>query len=150
LKTLSRKCQYALRALYCLTSEYERGLVSATVIADRERVPRKFLETILRQARRAGLVDSRRGKNGGYYLALPPGSITVGSIIRAVDGPLAPLPWAGETSYRGGRECQGETRCETFVMRQVRDAIARVLDDITLSDLARQSDEAAEVARLEI
>jgi Rrf2 family protein len=151
LKTLSRKCKYALRALYCLTREYERGLVSAAAIADRERIPRKFLEAILLQARHAGLVDSRQGKNGGYYLALPPASITIGSVIRAIDGPLAPLPCVSESAYRRCAECVDETRCETrFVMKQVRDAIADVLDDVTLSDLTRQADEAVGGATYEI
>jgi Rrf2 family protein len=143
LKTLSRKCKYALRALYCLTREYERGRVSAAAIADRERIPRKFLEAILLQARHAGLVDSRQGKNGGYYLALPPASIKIGWVIRAIDGPLAPLPCVSESAYRRCAECVDETRCETrFVMKQVRDAIAGVLDDVSLLDLTKRSDEA--------
>jgi hypothetical protein len=70
-------------------------------------------------------VDSRQGKNGGYYLALPPGSITIGSAIRAIGGPLAPLPCVSESSYRRCTECMEESRGETrFVMKQVRDAIA--------------------------
>lgn len=144
MKTLSRKCKYALRALYCLTREYNRGPVSAATIADREQIPRKFLEAILLQSRHAGLVDSRQGKSGGYYLALPPSSITIGSVIRAIDGPLAPLPCVSETAYRRCAECVDENRCETrFVMKQVRDVIAGVLDAVTLTDLAKQSEAAA-------
>jgi Rrf2 family protein len=138
LRTLSRKCKYALQALYRLTPEYAGGgLVSVATIAREEGIPRKFLEAILSQARLAGLVDSRHGKAGGYYLALPPGAITIGSVIRAIDGPLAPLPCVSETAYRRCPECADESRCRTrFVMKKVRDAIADVLDGITLLDLA--------------
>jgi len=139
MRTLSRRCKYALRALYCLTREYDRGFVSAAVIAREQASPRKFLEAILSQARHAGLVDSREGKSGGYYLALPPASITIGSIIRAIDGPLAPLPCVSETAYRRCPECVDEDRCETrFVMKRVRDAMAAVLDEVTLSDLTKE------------
>jgi Rrf2 family protein len=108
--------------LYCLTREYEPWRVSGAAIADQERILRKFLEAILPQARHAGLVDSRQG-NGEYYLSLPPGSITIGSVIHAIDGPLAPLPCVGESACRSCAECVDETRCETrAVMKQVRDA----------------------------
>jgi len=140
MRTLSRKCKYALRALYCLTREYDHGFVSAAVIAREEAIPRKFLEAILSQAHHAGLVDSREGKGGGYYLALSPASITIGSVIRAIDGPLAPLPCVSETAYRRCPECVDESRCETrFVMKQVRDAMAAVLDQVTLSDLMKEA-----------
>jgi len=134
MRTLSRRCKYALRALYCLTREYDHGFVSAAVIAREEAIPRKFLEAILSQAHHAGLVDSREGKGGGYYLALSPASITIGSVIRAIDGPLS------ETAYRRCPECVDESRCETrFVMKQVRDAMAAVLDQVTLSDLMKEA-----------
>ena len=143
MRTLSRKCKYALRALYCLTLEYERGPISTAEISHREQIPRKFLEAILAQARRAGLVDSRQGKGGGYTLASSPASITIGAVVRAIDGPLSPLPCASETAYRRCTECADESACRTrLVMKQVRDAIAGVLDRVTLLDLTQREPDA--------
>lgn len=147
MKSLSRKCKYALSALYYLTEKYEDGVVSVASISAREKIPRKFLEAILSQARHAGLVDSRQGKGGGYYLALPPAAITIGSVIRAIDGPLAPLPCVSETAYRRCAECDDEARCRTrIVMKEVRDAIAGVLDGVTLADVLKHPASRAAIA----
>lgn len=133
MKTLSRRCKYALRAVYRLTREYRGKPLPVAEIAGRERIPRKFLEAILVQLRNGGLVESRQGKHGGYVLALPPDQLTLGQIIRLVDGPLAPLPCASETAYRPCPECLDPQTCETrIVMREVRDAIAAILDRTTL------------------
>jgi Rrf2 family protein len=136
LKTLSKKTKYALRALYYLTREYGRGPVLISTVSVREKIPRKFLELILLQLRGAGLVESKKGKGGGYFLAKSPDQIPLGTIIRALDGPLAPLPCASETAYRKCDECVDETKCGTrIVMRQVRDAMASILDHTTLADV---------------
>ena len=136
LKTLSRRCKYALRALYRLTREYQQGPVRIAQIAAKERIPRKFLEAILVQLRDRQIVGSREGKNGGYYLSAPPQTVTIGSVLRIIDGPLAPLPCASETAYQPCDECEDEARCETkFVMREVRNAIAGVLDNVTLAEV---------------
>jgi len=147
LNTLSKKCKYALRALYRLTREYDTGPVLIARVAEREGIPRKFLEAILLQLKLAGIVDSRKGRRGGYFLALPPNRITLGAIIRTVDGPLAPLPCAREAADQPCAECAGKPICETrMVMREVRDAIAGVVDHTTLAGVCSRAPEEAEAA----
>ncbi|MBC7926489.1 MAG: Rrf2 family transcriptional regulator [Bryobacteraceae bacterium] len=136
MKTLSQKCKYALRALYSLTDQYGAGPVLIASLSEKEQIPRKFLEVILWELKQRGVVDSKKGKGGGYQLAAPPDSITIGNIIRYIDGPLAPLPCASETGYRRCEECIDESKCGTrLVMRQVRDAIVAILDHTTLADV---------------
>jgi Rrf2 family protein len=137
---LSRRCKYALRALYRLNREYSSRLIPIVEISEGERIPRKFLETILVQLRNAGIVESQLGKKGGYRLAKSPQAITIGAIVRIVDGPLAPLPCARERGSQLCEECTGQ-RCETrVIMQQVRDAIASVLDHTTLAEACARSD----------
>ncbi|MEO8126729.1 MAG: Rrf2 family transcriptional regulator [Bryobacteraceae bacterium] len=136
MKTLSKRGKYALRALYCLGREYGKGPILIANIAATEQIPRKFLELILLQMRDRGIVASKKGKGGGYVLAKPPEEITLGSVIRIIDGPLAPLPCASETAYRKCDECVDEHRCGTkLVMRQVRDAMSAILDHTTIADV---------------
>ncbi len=136
LKTLSKRGKYALRALYCLGREYGKGPILIATIAATEQIPKKFLELILLQMRDRGIVASKKGKGGGYALAKPPEQITLGSIIRIIDGPLAPLPCASETAFRKCDECVDEKRCGTkLVMRQVRDAMSAILDHTTIADV---------------
>lgn len=138
LKTLSKRGKYALRALYCLGREYGKGPVLIATVAATEQIPRKFLELILLQMRDRGIVASKKGKGGGYALAKPPDQITLGSVIRIIDGPLAPLPCASESAYRKCDECVDEKRCGTnLVMRQVRDAMSAILDHTTIADVNR-------------
>jgi Rrf2 family protein len=136
LKTLSKKGKYALRALYYLGREYGKGPVLIATVAAAEQIPQKFLELILLQLRDRGIVQSKKGKGGGYSLAKPPAEITIGSIVRIIDGPLAPLPCASETAYRKCDECVDERRCGTrIVMRQVRDAMSAILDHMSIADV---------------
>lgn len=139
MKTLSKKGKYALRALYYLTREHGKGPVLISSISKAEQIPKKFLEVILLQLRSYGLVESKKGKGGGYYLAKSPSDIKIGSVIRIIDGPLAPLPCASETAYRRCEECLDEKLCGTrIVMRQVRDAMAGILDHTSLADVSSQ------------
>ena len=141
MKTLSKKGKYALRALYHLAREHGRGPVLIATLSKQESIPHKFLELILLHLKNNGLVDSKKGRNGGYYLALPPDKITIGSVVRLIDGPLAPLPCASETAYRKCDECVDESVCGTrIVMRQVRDAMAGILDHTTLADVCKDVD----------
>lgn len=108
-------------------------------LAEEERIPSKFLETILLELKNHGIVASRKGKLGGYLLNRPPSEVSLGSVIRIIDGPLAPLPCASETAYRKCEECIDEETCGTqIVMRRVRDATARILDGTSLADVCRQ------------
>jgi Rrf2 family protein len=132
---LSQKAKYALRALLMLAEQPEADMVMIADIAERENVPRKFLEAILVDLRKRGLLDSRRGKYGGYRLAKPANAISFGEIIRIVDGPLAPLPCASKTGSRPCDDCTDVNSCSVrWLMLQVRDATADILDNCTLAD----------------
>ncbi|MGC4055757.1 MAG: Rrf2 family transcriptional regulator [Paludibaculum sp.] len=107
----------------------------------------EFLEKLLLDLKNAGFLDSRKGRRGGYLLARSPEQITVGAVIRSIEGPLAPLPCASETAFRKCDECVDITTCGTrIVMRQVRDAIAGILDNTTIADVIRRVEGAREQA----
>ena len=143
MRTLSKKTQYSLRAMYALSRSYKKGPLLIADVAARECIPKKFLEQILLGLKSKGLVASKKGKGGGYTLARPPEKITLGEVIRLIEGPLAPLPCASETAYRKCDECVDDRYCETkLVMREVRDAIAGILDRTTLADACRRVDSA--------
>jgi Rrf2 family protein len=151
MRQLSKRTQYSLRALYALARSYGEGPVLIAQLAEEEAIPRKFLEQILLSLKASGLVESKKGKGGGYALVRPPDQITVASVIRMMEGPLAPLPCASETRFRKCDECIDIETCGTrIVMREVRDAIAGILDSTTLAmvcnkvDLARQKQEGPE------
>jgi Rrf2 family protein len=133
---LSRKSRYGLRAVYRLARHHAKGPLTAGQIAEAEQIPRKFLEAILLQLQRNGIVKSWRGKNGGYQLAAAPGHLTIGSIVRAMDGPLVPLPCAGERDAERCPECPSLAECETrAVMVEVRQAVADILDRTNVEDI---------------
>jgi Rrf2 family protein len=112
-------------------------------LSDQEQIPKKFLEQILLGMKQKGLVSSRRGRTGGYFLAVDPHKVMVGDIIRMVDGPLAPLPCASETSFRKCDECPDIRFCGTsMIMRQVRDATAAILDKTSLASVCEKVDAA--------
>lgn len=136
---LSKKSEYGLRALLELTLAYEDATLQRHEIADRQHIPIEFLEQILLMLKRAGLISSRRGVKGGYALIKQPGDITLGQVIRILDGPLAPIGCVSKTAYQKCRECPyaEKPRCPVQqVMRTVRDAIAGILDHYTLADFA--------------
>ena len=136
---LSRKARYALRALYALSAAEARGPILIADLAEREKIPHKFLETILLELKNAGVLKSKKGKGGGYSLARLPEQITMGQVIRIIDGPLAPIPCASERAFVRCEECVDETTCGTRqVMKKVRDAIAAILDSTTLADVQTQ------------
>jgi len=142
-RQLSKRTQYSLRALYALTRKFGEGPVLITTLAESETIPKKFLEQILVSLKSAGFVSSKKGKGGGYVLAQPPEKITIGSVIRAIEGPLAPLPCASETRFRKCDECVDIQTCGTrIVMRQVRDAVAAILDETTLTMVCRKVEDA--------
>ena len=143
MRELSKRTQYSLRALYALTRKFGEGPVLITTLAETETIPKKFLEQILVSLKGAGFVSSKKGKGGGYILAQPPEKITIGSVIRAIEGPLAPLPCASETRFRKCDECVDIQTCGTrIVMRQVRDAMAAILDETTLAMICKKVEEA--------
>jgi Rrf2 family protein len=143
MRQLSKRTQYSLRALYALTRKYGAGPVLITNLAQEEAIPKKFLEQILLSLKSVGFVASKKGKGGGYVLAQPPEKITIGSVIRAIEGPLAPLPCASETAFRKCDECVDIETCGTrIVMRRVRDAMAAILDQTNLAMVCEQVEQA--------
>jgi Rrf2 family protein len=157
MRQLSKRTQYGLRALYALARNYGRGPILIAQLSEEETIPRKFLEQILLSLKASGLVVSRKGKGGGYALVRPPEEITVAQVIRVMEGPLAPLPCASETRFRKCDECVDIETCGTrIVMRQVRDAMAEILDATTLAmvcekvDRARRTQEGMESFTYEI
>jgi Rrf2 family cysteine metabolism transcriptional repressor len=134
---LSRKGEYALRAMIVLGLEYGGGPIQIQEIASRERIPKKFLEQILLELKRAGLLESTRGVGGGYRLIKPPEDVTVAKIVRIIDGPLAPLSCVSKLAHV---KCPEQRGCGLYqVMKEVRDAIADVLEGVTIADICERT-----------
>lgn len=133
---LSKRGEYGLRAMIDLATETaDKKCVQIKEIADRENIPVKFLEQIMLNLKNAGLVNSRMGINGGYYLARPADQITLGQIVRILDGPLAPIRCVSQTAYEPCN-CPDENTCGLRqVMFRVRNAIADILDSQTLAEV---------------
>lgn len=133
------KTQYALKALALLArAEPGKPLLIADM-AERERLPKKFLELILRELRQHGIVDSRKGRGGGYLLRRNPEEITLAQVIRILDGPIAPVPCLSQTAYRRCDNCVDERTCGLrVVLKELYEANLRVLERTTLADVARR------------
>lgn len=137
---LTRKSKYGLKALLALAEEAGRGPVLVSALAERQRIPRKFLEAILLDLKRHGLLTSKKGRGGGYLLGRAPTAITVGQVIRVLEGPLALVPCVSQTQYRPCEECVDEATCGVrLAMQEVRDATAKILDRTTLAALNARS-----------
>ena len=136
---LSKKSKYALKAMMVLAKEYGQGPVLISDLAQREGIPRKFLELILLELKNQGLLQSKKGKGGGYFLRREPHLISVGHIVRVLDGPIAPLPCVSKTAYMRCRECRDERTCGIrMVRKEVRDATAKIMDSTTLADMLKR------------
>jgi len=141
---LSKRGEYGLRAMIFLAIASEANSQSRVIqlkeISEHEKIPGKFLEQILLSLKNAGLVHSKMGNGGGYYLVKPPSEITLGQIFRMLDGPLAPVHCVSETAYEACG-CPDEETCGLrLVMRDVRTAITGILDHTTLADVTRRQD----------
>ena len=134
---LSQKARYALRALISLAKAGDGASMMTADLATAAAVPRAFLEHILLDLKRAGLVVSRRGRTGGYVLARPAAEIDYASIVRAIDGPLALAPCASRTAYRRCEDCADVETCAIRkALIAVRDATADILERQTLASEA--------------
>jgi len=134
---LSKRGEYALRSMINLgiAAKVGRRIVRVTELAKAEDIPLKFLEQVMQQLREAGYLESERGKHGGYRLAKPAAKITIGQIVRLVDGPLAPIGCVSLTAYEPCN-CPDEAHCGLrMLMLDVRNAIAAILDRYTLADV---------------
>ncbi|MCU0355380.1 MAG: Rrf2 family transcriptional regulator [Cytophagales bacterium] len=135
---LSKKAKYALKALFVLAKDYGSEALLIGDIAEKENIPKKFLEAILLDLKNQGILYSRRGKTGGYGLLKTPEQITIGQVIRIIDGPLAWVPCARQNGYQPCDECEDVENCSIRItMRKVRDATAEILDNTTLADCVR-------------
>ena len=133
---LTAKGKYGLKALVHLAQFPPGELALVSNIATANNIPKKFLDAILGDLRNAGIVQSRKGKGGGYRLARAPEDIKVGSIVRVLDGPLAPIPCASHTRYEACDDCDVATCQVRHLMLDVRNAIADVLDKTSLAQMA--------------
>jgi Rrf2 family protein len=132
---LSQRTRYTIRALLHLADRHGEGPVQLTEIAQAQNIPPKFLTVMLSQMIREGLVASRRGREGGYWLAKPPSEISYGTIVRLTRGSLGLLPCASRFAHRTCDHCISEEKCRLHrVMLMVRDETARILDGLSLAD----------------
>lgn len=133
---LSNKAQYAFRALTLLVDRFDQGPVLISEIAKKKRIPLKFLENILLELRKAGVLESKKGKGGGYYIKQHPSKTSIAAVVRIVDGPIAMLPCVSLYFYQKCRNCD-EKNCGLHdIMENVRDATLSILEGRTLNDLA--------------
>jgi Rrf2 family protein len=132
---LSKKTQYALKALGYLAGKYGEGPVLISEISKTKKIPIKFLETILLELKQAGVLDSKKGKGGGYYLAQNPKKITLAKAIRLVGGPIAMIPCVSLNFYEKCTDCD-EATCGLYkAMLVTRDATLKILEKKTLLEL---------------
>jgi Rrf2 family protein len=136
---LSKRSKYAIKALLALADHQRGEPVRIADLANEEQIPPKFLELILLGLKNQGILQSRKGKGGGYLLARDPADIYLGQIVRMFDGPLAPVPCASQTAYVACADCPDEAVCGVHLaMKAVRDATAKVLDGTSIASLRRQ------------
>lgn len=137
---LSSKAKYGLKAMVHLAWHEGEGPRLIAEVAQAERIPKKFLDTILLELKNHGLLSSKKGKGGGYVLARPAVGIMAGEVVRVLDGPLAPVACVSRAAYRPCDDCPDEAGCAVRgIMRDVRDAIAAILDNTSLADMIRRA-----------
>ncbi len=136
---LSKKSKYALRALMALAQKGDAKPVLIAALANEEGIPKKFLELILLELKNKGILQSKKGKGGGYFMGRKPEEITLSEVVRLLDGPLAPLPCASQTAFRKCDECVDENTCGIrAVMKEVRDSTASFMDRETIASLLQR------------
>lgn len=139
---LSKRGEYGLRAMIDLVDSSPDDVIPIKDIAERQQIPAKYLEQILLTLKNAGLLNSKIGVSGGYYLAAPPETISLGQIVRVLDGPLAPVRCVSQMAYEPCG-CPDEETCGLrLTMLDVRNAIADVLDNTTLADVTERVEQA--------
>ena len=135
---LSLRGEYALRALIVLGQNHHDGVVRIQSISDQQNIPKRFLEQILNDLRSGGFVESRRGMAGGYRLRIPPERIPLAKVVRHIEGALAPVGCVSENFYEKC-SCPNERLCGIrSVMKEVRDATAKILESVTVADLCER------------
>ncbi len=132
---LSKKSQYAFKALTYLAAKYNEGPVLISEIAGKKRIPLKFLENILLELKKGGILDSKKGKGGGYFLKSNPSKIKVATVVRLINGPIAMLPCVSLYFYERCKNCDQKHCGLHDMMIEVRDASLNILENRTLKDL---------------
>ncbi len=148
---LTKKGKYGLKAMVHLARANSARPVPVLEISERQSIPKKFLDSILCELRNSGFVHSKMGKGGGYSLARPAREITVGDLVRAIDGPLAPVPCASKTRYRRCDDCADENACAVRrVMQNAQQALSDVLDHCSLEQMSLMVESKADAYFYEI
>ncbi len=127
---ISKKTTYGLKAVIYLAKKSDSNPVLITDLAREEGIPKKFLEAILLELRKEGILESKKGKGGGYFLGRLPDEITIGQVIKVLDGPL------GESSFSNKTDEDNEIKA---IMKEVRDAMSNILDRTTLADVIERT-----------
>jgi Rrf2 family protein len=135
---LSLRGEYAMRALVVLGENYSDAVIPTQSIATQQNIPKRFLEQILNDLKSGGFVESRRGVSGGHRLAKAPGLITLAEVLRHIEGAIAPVSCVSENFYKACT-CPDESTCAIrSVMKDVREAIVKVVEHVTISDLCER------------
>ena len=139
---LSKKSKYAIKALTCLAKRYEsKTLLKTATISEEEKIPKKFLEAILVELRNNGLLHSKLGANGGYYLAKHPNEIFLTTVLRLSGGPIAMLPCVSLNFYESCEECENERTCGlNSVFKEVREVTVQILSRTSIEDILKKED----------
>ncbi len=132
---LSKKTQYAFRALSYLAENYGKGPVLISSISSEKKIPLKFLENILNELKKADLLESKKGKGGGYSLRVSPRKISLATVIRVINGPIALLPCVSLNFYEKCADCNEEHCGLRKMMTITRDATLKILEKKTLNDI---------------
>lgn len=133
---LSKKTQYAFKALMHLSQEVNKGPVLIADISRKRKIPLKFLENILLELKKSGILNSKKGKGGGYFLAKPAEQIILADVLRLIDGPIALLPCVSLHFYEKCRNCNEKNCGLNKVMIEVRDANLAILEKRTVADIS--------------
>jgi Rrf2 family protein len=147
---LTKKGKYGLKAMVHLAQFPPGQPIPVADVATAQQIPKKFLDAILGELRNSGFVHSKMGKGGGYTLARDAENISVGDIVRAIDGPLAPLPCASKSRYRRCDDCKSEAQCAVrMMMVDAQRALSEVLDNCSLAQMRRMGELGAEAPNFE-
>jgi Rrf2 family protein len=138
---LSRKAKYAINALVYLAKRFEQGPILISQISESEKIPQKFLEAILLDLKNHGILNSKKGKGGGYFLAMDPHEVNVADVMRLFDGAIALLPCVTHKYYQKCEECEDEETCGIRdLFQQVRRETVRILKGGTLAEVMQREE----------
>lgn len=132
---LSKKTQYALKAVSYLAGKYQEGAVQIVEIAANKKIPLKFLESILLELKKAGILDSKKGKGGGYFFDKDPATISVAKVVRTIDGPISMVPCVSLYFYERCEDCDQQNCHINTVFAEARDATLKVLENRSIKDI---------------